>query len=156
MTTASQGRHVGVDRLSDALALLRRHGVRLSGSRRAVLEALYADATPRSAEDIAAGAYVDLASAYRNLETLEGLGLVRHVHLGHGPGLYARIGRDQLEHAVCDICGAHRSVPAAELEAAREAIRRVTGITACFAHFPVVGRCAACVRSSPAPAVVRG
>jgi Fur family ferric uptake transcriptional regulator len=75
---------------------------------------------------------------------LEGLGLVRHVHLGHGPGLYARLGHDQLEHAVCDICGEHRSVPAAELEEAREAIRRVTGITACFGHFPIVGRCTTC------------
>jgi hypothetical protein len=35
-------------------------------------------------------------------------------------------------------------VPAAELEAARDAIRRVTGITASFAHFPIVGRCGAC------------
>jgi len=144
MTMASQGRRVTAERLPEALALLRERGVRLSGSRRAVLEALYADATPRTAEEIAARAYVDLASAYRNLDTLEGVGLVRHVHLGHGPGLYARIGRDELEHAVCDVCGSHRSVPAAELEAARDAIRRATGITACFAHFPVVGRCASC------------
>jgi Fur family transcriptional regulator, ferric uptake regulator len=144
MTMASQGRRVTVDRLCDALELLRAHAVRLTGSRRAVLEALFADATPRTAEEIAARAYVDLASAYRNLETLEELGIVRHVHLGHGPGLYARIGRDRLEHAVCDVCGEHRSVPAAELEAAREAIRRATGITASFAHFPIVGRCATC------------
>ena len=144
MTMASQGRQVTVDRLPDALELLRHHGVRLSGSRRAVLGALFADSTPQTAEEIAARAFVDLASAYRNLETLEEVGLVRHVHLGHGPGLYARISRDRLEHAVCDVCGSHRSVPAADLEAAREAIRRVTGITACFAHFPVVGRCADC------------
>ena len=35
---------------------------------------------------------VDLASVYRNLEQLEELGVVRHVHLGHGPGLYALVG----------------------------------------------------------------
>lgn len=144
MTMTGQGGHVTVERLPDALALLRTRGVRLSGSRRAVLAVLFADATPRTAEEIAAAAYVDLASAYRNLDTLEALGLVRHVHLGHGPGLYARVGRDQLEHAVCDLCGAHRSVPAADLEAARDAIRAITGITASFAHFPIVGRCAAC------------
>jgi Fur family ferric uptake transcriptional regulator len=144
MTMASQGRRVTVDRLPDALELLRHHGVRLSGSRRAVLGALFADSTPQTAEEIAARAFVDLASAYRNLDTLEELGLVRHVHLGHGPGLYARIGRNELEHAVCDVCGEHQSVPAAELEAARDAIRRVTGITASFAHFPIVGRCGAC------------
>src|ERR1700710_2375475 len=31
----------------------------------------------------------DAASTYRNLETLEDLGLVRHMHLGHGAGRYA-------------------------------------------------------------------
>ena len=31
----------------------------------------------------------DLASVYRNLDTLEEIGLVRHFHVGHGPGLYA-------------------------------------------------------------------
>ena len=37
----------------------------------------------------AAGPASDLASVYRNLEHLEELGVVRHVHFGHGPGLYA-------------------------------------------------------------------
>ena len=45
-----------------------------------------------SAEELAAGLggrvpRSDLASVYRNLETLERHGVVRHVHLGHGPGL---------------------------------------------------------------------
>ncbi|MDX6378341.1 MAG: hypothetical protein QOE98_2644 [Gaiellaceae bacterium] len=144
---ASQLRPVGIDRLTDALALLRQEGVRVTGSRQAVLAALFADTTPRTAEEIAGVAYVDLASAYRNLETFERLGIVQHVHLGHGPGLYARSGLAELEHAVCERCGAHRSVPASELHAVREAIRAATGITARFSHFPVVGRCDACLRS---------
>jgi Fur family ferric uptake transcriptional regulator len=147
MTMASQLRPVGIDRLTDALALLRQEGVRVTGSRQAVLAALFADSTPRTAEEIAGVAYVDLASAYRNLETFEQLGIVQHVHLGHGPGLYARTDLAELEHAVCECCGAHRSVPASELRAVREAIRAATGITARFSHFPIVGRCDACMRS---------
>ena len=96
----------------------------------------FADTALRTAEEIALAAYVDLASAYRNLETLEQLGIVRHVHLGHGPGLYARAGLAELEHAVCESCGAHRSVPAGDLQAARDAIYAATGITARFSHFP--------------------
>lgn len=149
MTMASHARPLRADRLGDALALLRVRGVRLTGSRQAVLEALFADDEPRTAEEIAAVAYVDLASAYRNLETLEELGLVCHVHLGHGPGLYALTGSAELQHAVCEVCGAHRSVPAAELAAVREAIRAVTGITARFSHFPIVGRCEDCVATLP-------
>ena len=34
----------------------------------------------------------DVASIYRNLETLREVGLVRHFHLGHSPGLYVRAG----------------------------------------------------------------
>jgi Fur family ferric uptake transcriptional regulator len=144
MTMASPLRPVGVERLCDALALLREQGVRITGSRQAVLGVLFADTELRTAEEIAAAAYVDLASAYRNLETLEQLGVVRHVHLGHGPGLYARSGVAELEHAVCEYCGAHQSVAAADLHAARDAIYAATGIVARFSHFPIVGRCAAC------------
>jgi len=45
----------------------------------------------------------DLGSVYRNLDTLEQTGLVQHVHLGHGPGLYALVGRHR-GWAVCDAC----------------------------------------------------
>ena len=36
---------------------------------------------------------MDAASVHRNLSQLEELGLVRHVHIGHGPGLYGLVGR---------------------------------------------------------------
>src|SRR5947209_3574477 len=80
--------------LEAAVDELRAHGLRVSASRRLVLGALYAAGRPATAEEIATGMYgrlpcCDLASVYRNLETLEELGLVRHMHLGHGPGLYA-------------------------------------------------------------------
>ena len=61
-------------------------GLRLSTARRVLLHALFDSDRPLSAEELAGDG--DVASAYRNLEVLEGLGLVRHVHLGHGPGLY--------------------------------------------------------------------
>ena len=45
--------------------------------------------------DVRPAARCDLASVYRNLETLEDAGLVRHMHLGHGPGLYAPAARER-------------------------------------------------------------
>ena len=66
------------------------------------------------------------------------------MHLGHGPGLYARSGLAEREHAVCECCGTHQSVAAADLEAARDAIYAATGIVARFSHFPIVGRCDVC------------
>ncbi len=96
MTTAHTGPRMQADTLAEAVAALRARGLRLSGARRMVLEALYATDAPLSAEEIAEGIGAlpvsDLASVYRNLETLERLGLVQHVHLGHGAGRYVRAG----------------------------------------------------------------
>ena len=85
-----------------AFAAVRASGLRLSTARRLLLHALFDSDRPLSAEELAGDG--DVASAYRNLEVLEGLGLVRHVHLGHGPGLYQPAGRPR-EFVLCESCG---------------------------------------------------
>jgi len=65
-------------------------GLRLSASRRLVLEALFAAAGPVSAEAIADGLAgrlppADLASTYRNLETLERIASSATSTSGTGP-----------------------------------------------------------------------
>ena len=81
--------------MEGALGILREQGLRVSSARRLVLQSLFAADGPASAEAIASRTdlALDLASVYRNLETLERVGIVQHVHLGHGPGLYALAGR---------------------------------------------------------------
>ena len=136
--------------LDAAVAALRAQGLRVSSARRLVLEALYRADGPIGAEKIAAGldgrVPSDLGSVYRNLETLEQLGLVRHVHLGHGPGLYAPAGSEASEYLLCEDCGAVRALEPAALEEVRGVIRRRFGHEARFSHFPIVGRCAECAR----------
>ncbi|MEA2247279.1 MAG: hypothetical protein QOH46_1808 [Solirubrobacteraceae bacterium] len=129
---------------------LRRRGLRLSAARRVVLAALFAAARPLTAEEIAAGAGgvvppSDLASVYRNLETLEELGLVRHMHLGHGPGRYAPAARHD-DLVACERCGACVPLPAETAAAVRAAVRDATGFEACFDHFPVPALCPCCAR----------
>jgi Fur family ferric uptake transcriptional regulator len=92
----------------------------------------------------------DLASTYRNLETLERHGVVRHVHLGHGPGRYALSGAGEREYLVCERCGALRAVRPAELDAIREHIRVTFGYVTRFSHFPLVGRCSTCAAADDA------
>lgn len=135
--------------LDEALAVLRGSGLRVSAARRIVLEALFQAGAPLTAERIAGGLdgrlpASDTASVYRNLETLEEVGLVRHVHLGHGPGLYALTRDGALEHLLCDRCGAVSSVPPDRLDAVRDLIRAETGFEANFTHFPIAGLCPAC------------
>jgi Fur family ferric uptake transcriptional regulator len=128
--------------LEAAAAVVRSHGLRLSRARRLVLEALYATDEPLTADRIAGD--LDVASVYRNLETLEQIGLVRHVHLGHGPGRYARSAVGLFEYLLCDACGAVVTVEPDRLEAVREQIRRDFGYAARFTHFPIAGLCPDC------------
>ena len=134
--------------LEAALAAIRDSGMRVSAARRMVMEALFEVDDPVSAERIVEmlGGRSDAASVYRNLETLERVGLVRHMHLGHGPGLYMRIGLGAREYLICDVCGTHRAVRPSELDPVRKLIRRDFGHEARFTHFPIAGLCEECAR----------
>ena len=129
------------------LNTVRAHGLRVSSARRCVLESLMAAERPLTAEEIAGGA--DVASVYRNLETLEAIGIVRHVHLGHGPGRYAPAGR-QDDLAACERCGACAVLPRDTAAAIRGAVRDAVGFEPFFHHFPLAGLCPACASARPA------
>jgi Fur family transcriptional regulator, ferric uptake regulator len=136
--------------VDSAVALLRARNLRVSAARRLVLEALFAADKPLTAEEIAAGLEgwlpsSDLASVYRNLDTLEEIGLVRHFHLGHGPGRYSLAAAADLEFITCEDCGAFEVVEPARLDRARALIEDELGYRARFSHFPIVGTCAACL-----------
>ena len=89
---------------------------------------------------------------YRNLDTLEELGLVRHVHLGHGPGRYALARPVSSSSSPASAAAAFETVPPGRLDAARALIERETGFRARFTHFPIVGTCASCVAAGePTP-----
>ena len=148
MTRARLAESVAVADLDAAVEVLRERGLRVSAARRLLLESLFAADGPLSAEQIAKGVVgrvpeSDLTSVYRNLETLEELGVVRHMHLGHGPGLYAPAGSGE-EYVACERCGRSGVVPAACLAAVRAAVRAALGYEASFAHFPLTGLCPAC------------
>lgn len=149
MTRATHTEPLNFDDIDDVILALRRQGSRLSTPRRLVLEALFAARRPVSAEYIAGGsggerAALELSSVYRSLERLEELGVVTHMHLGHGPGLYALTGRGRQEHLVCERCGTVTTAEPERLDGVRSLIRREFGYEASFAHFPVVGLCPAC------------
>jgi Fur family ferric uptake transcriptional regulator len=149
VTVAYPGPAVVVDDVAAAVEVMRSRGLRASASRRVVLTVLFAAPGPVPAEQIADGLggrfpQSDLGSVYRNLDTLERVGLVRHLHLGHGPGLYTVAAPQGQEYLVCEHCHGVRAVAPAELDEVRRLLRRDFGFTAGFGHFPIVGRCADC------------
>jgi Fur family ferric uptake transcriptional regulator len=144
LTSAPRAERLSFSSLQDATSELRARGMRLSTARRLLLEALFAADRPVSAESLARGLSTEPASVYRNLETLERHGLVRHVHLGHGPGLYALIGRGEPEYLHCEQCGEVREVAPDELDPVRAEVQRRFGYRTRFTHFALTGLCQDC------------
>jgi Fur family ferric uptake transcriptional regulator len=151
MTVAPDAPPIPFADLADAIGALRERGLRLSSTRRLVLEALFAADGPVSAEHVARSLSLDLASVYRNLETLERHGLTRHVHFGHGPGLYVLVGRGEREFLFCEHCRAVRALDPEQLDPVRERIRELFGYEARFTHFAIVGTCPQCADTSALP-----
>ena len=149
MTTAARTPPLAAPDVETATVVLRDAGHRVTAARRIVIEALYAADAPVTAEEVADGLggrlpRSDVASVYRSLELLEQLGLASHVHLGHGPGRYARAGREWREYLICDACGTYEEVEPRQLDGVRAQIRATFGYEARFTHFPIVGLCPAC------------
>jgi Fur family ferric uptake transcriptional regulator len=116
-------------------------------ARRLIVDFLFEVGSPVSAQQIATGldrTPLDLASVYRNLETLEEVGVVRHLHAGHGAGRYVLIGDSEPEYLACDHCGAIEEVDRSELDALREQVQERFGYEVGFTHFPMMGRCPRC------------
>lgn len=154
MTEAPRAERRTFADMDDVMRLLRDAGHRVSAPCRGVLHALFAAEGPISAQSIAeqgngpGGTWMEPASVYRNLERLEALGVVRHVHLGHSPGLYMLVGSGEREFLTCDRCHRVTTVDPAELDEVRDAIRDRFGYEARFGHFPIVGLCPECARDA--------
>jgi Fur family ferric uptake transcriptional regulator len=135
-------------RLDTALAVLRRSGERVTEPRRAVLWALARLPDHPTAEQVVAAveatpSEVHRATVYRTLETLTGLGIVTHVHVGHGATAYHLNDRAHL-HAQCQGCGSVVDVPDDVLDEVSARLQEVAGFHLDPAHVALSGRCAQC------------
>jgi Fur family ferric uptake transcriptional regulator len=150
MTNAPDVPKLVVGEPGEAIAALRAAGLRVSTARRLLIEALFAAAGPVSAQQLIGQTSLEESSVYRNLEVLERHGLIRHVHLGHGPGLYALVGRDEGEYLYCEGCGRVDVLTAEQLQPVREHLREHFGYAARFTHFAIVGLCRECSTNASA------
>jgi Fur family transcriptional regulator, ferric uptake regulator len=130
--------------VDDAVRWLRDCGLRLSTPRRLLLEALFAAEGPISAARLAHTLSLEESSVYRNLELLEHRGLVRHIHLGHSPGLYVLASDQELEYLYCETCAKVTAATPDRLDAVREHVQHEFGYAPSFTHFALVGICEEC------------
>jgi len=145
---------MSTDPIDALVADLRQRGVRMTTARRALLTALVEGAGRHwTAEDLAAAVRrlhpeVHLSTVYRSLESLESLGVVDHVHLGHGRAIY-HLAHTPHQHLVCEVCGAVVEVPDDVFAELATTVRRAYGFTIRPHHFAVLGRCAGCAARAP-------
>jgi Fur family ferric uptake transcriptional regulator len=138
--------------VDDAIDALRDSGLRLSTARRLVLDALFEADGPVTAAQLSRTLSLDESSVYRNLELLEGRGVVRHLHLGHSPGLYVLASEHDVEYLYCERCAKVTAVTPDRLDSIRDQVRREFGYTPRFTHFAIVGLCQDCAgTAAPGP-----
>lgn len=142
-------------RLDRILTLLRARGGRVTAPRRAIVAALLDAPEHVTAEKLAAtvrAQHPDIhnSTVYRCLDTLADLGVVTHVHLGHGPAVY-HLADEVHHHLVCDACGDVVVVPARMLGSFQRQIRQTYGFRLDATHFALAGRCAACLATAETP-----
>jgi Fur family transcriptional regulator, ferric uptake regulator len=135
-------------RLSASVEAMRRRGQRVTRARLAVMHALASLPDHPTAEQVVgaverADSGVHRATVYRTLETLTGLGIVTHVHVGHGATAYHLAERSHV-HGHCRSCGSVVDLPANVLDPVRAALLRDLGFELDAAHVALSGRCAQC------------
>ena len=127
---------------------LREKGLRLTPQRELVLAAVreLGHSTPEAVAEKVRLTHpgINLSTVYRNLETLENVGLVQHTHLGHGGATYHAAEEITHLHLVCGICG---SVGDAPIDAAANFVNTLAddyGFKTDVSHFAIYGTCSTC------------
>ena len=127
---------------------LHKKGLRLTPQRDLVLQAVRKldHATPeevlKKIHETHPG--INLSTVYRNLETLENVGLVQHTHLGHGGVTYHPTEEDVHLHMHCEKCGKLFEAP---VEVASNFVQNVFdeyNFHVDVAHLAISGRCEDC------------
>ena len=132
----------------DAATVLRRHGCRATKPRVAVMQAILDAEHPVGAAELAERAARQLAgiheaTVYRTIATLSELGIVTHVHAGHGPSL-VKLAGDASVLAVCRRCGRIERVPQELVDELVGHLAEQRGFALEPGHFALEGICADC------------
>ena len=128
----------------DALERVRAGGGRLTKARRELLKDLFTTNGRITAEELAERhTNIDQATVYRSLSHFEEVGVIEHVHLGHGPAAYRWAGARTVA-AVCEGCGAVTDVPSHELDRLADRLEYAYGLQLSLGHFALSVRCRSC------------
>ena len=135
------------------LQLLREQGFRLTHQRRLILdyikaqpahvtaEAIYNEVSRRCPE-------MNIATVYRNLQWLHGVGLLRKIDLGKDRLEYEYAGAPMHHHLICKECGAQQEIDNHVMVCFRAHVLEHYGFEADPEHVAIFGRCARCLAAT--------
>ncbi len=136
---------------------LRERGERMTSQRRAVLIVLSRHTGHATADEVfeavaATNKPIARTSIYRTLEALSGLGVVQHIHLGHGATAYHLADHEAAAHlhAQCRDCARIYDLPAGLLDEVAARLADELDFRLDPAHAALSGLCADC-RETPFP-----
>lgn len=146
--TVSPGSLIPIDTVDDVLALVRKHGGRVTSARRLLLNALFDVPRHWTAEELtevvqSQAPDIALSTIYRNLEELEQMGVIVHAHLGHGPATY-HLAATAHSHFVCEECNEAFEAPDELFKGLSKSAKTRFGFEINPHHFAIFGRCRDC------------
>jgi Fur family ferric uptake transcriptional regulator len=133
----------------DLLDQLKELTPRVTPQRRVILQTVCDLGGHVSAEDIVSEVArrlpgVSPSTVYRNLQALESVGLISHVHMGHAVAQYQPAGHGGHQHLVCGSCGSIHKIDKRMTSGLRRSLLASEGFEADFEHFAIYGTCAKC------------
>lgn len=138
------------DFVNQVATSLRAKGERMTAPRRAVLVALATNRGHLTMEEVVAevaqfAPQVHRTSVYRALLALSDLGVVQHLHLGHGATTYHLVDADGGHlHAQCRDCGRIVDLPGDLLTEVALRMGALAGFELDATHVALSGRCQDC------------
>ena len=144
-----------MERMEAVLQSLRASGGRITHARRAVLQALVTARTHVTAEDLlnivqTGSPEIHLSTVYRTLDALENLGVVDHVHLGHGRAVY-HLTDNAHQHIVCEKCSYVEEIPSKLFNELGKNLMDTYQFKVRMNHFAVIGTCQRCLKKLEEP-----
>ena len=135
-------------RIDEVMSALRATGARATIPRRAIVEVVVTSPTHLSADEIVERVHrrypeVNESTVYRTLQVLEELGVLYHVHLGHGSARWHLAERPH-HHLVCESCQRVIEMDGDAFAELRTRVAREHGFSLDPRHFALVGRCSRC------------
>ena len=140
--------------ISDSTTTLKKHGMKVTPVRCAVLDILSRASVPRTAQQITSAIRlpsVDLVTVYRTLHSFVDEGLVRAVAIQRGTESFELATEDDHHHIICTVCNRIEDFHGCEAEKlARAALKKSKLFSRITTHaFELYGVCKKCAKSPP-------